>query len=204
MQKKYTSKFPFPNLKRACQLNDSYCGPAVLEMLLDYQGYKIDQENIVKTAGVVSKIHEYGMTVDELAMVIKMLAPEKQFWYKLNSRINDLSYLVNDCSCPVGVEWQGIFNEEGEEEGDDDPGHYSIITSVNIEKKYVLIADPYMNLEGKDRKISLETFKERWWDINEIVDPFSKKKYEIEDNRLLFIVTKKEETFPLKIGMVKL
>lgn len=197
------SKIDFPRLKRIEQLNDTYCGPAVLEMLLGFKGFKVTQEELVDAAGVRGKIKERGMTIEELAKAAS-LVPEIQFWYKRFSTIGQLSQLVNFYKTPVGVEWQGVFKEkDGRDVSDDDPGHYSVITAINTDKNVIMLADPYEDYAGRDRRFTILEFERRWWDINEIESPVSKQRYQIDDYHALFIITSKKETFPEQLIMEK-
>lgn len=201
MPKKSNSR-PFPKLSRIKQLNNYCCGPAALAMLLDFAGAITDQKRIIESAAVAGKIKERGMTIEELAIASKRLAPQLQFWFKRYSTIKELDQLVNEFSYPVGVEWQGVFEDDDEEENtDEDPGHYSVVTAVDRKKKIVLLADPYKSYAGRDRQFTLLEFERRWWDINEVIDSSSKRPFQIDDYHTLFIVTPKSAVFPQKMGL---
>lgn len=189
----------FPDLKRVSQKTNSHCGPAVLEMLSSFLGFDMDQDEFVDVLGIAHKLPTHGMTIYEMAEAIKKLFPSVQFWYKHNSSLNDLSQLVNNYRFPVGVEWQGIFYEDS----DGDDGHYSVITHIDTSNNIVTIADPYSRFAGTDRIFHILEFEDRWWDENEIKDPFSGRTRLERDYHTLFILTPKEETFPEILEMVR-
>lgn len=198
---------PFPSLKRVTQINGFYCGPATIQMLLSFYQIEIDQDAIVSALKIGKKIQSHGMTIAEMGQFIKQFYPQLQFWFKFNSTVSDLSQLVNQYSIPVGIEWQGVFDysdEEKYEDEDDDPGHVSVITAVNTSNNYVLIADPDRHYAGSDRKFSILQFIRRWWDINEVVDPITKKRQEVDDYQGLFIITLKSDNYPEKLGLKRI
>lgn len=199
---KKSNKIPFPQLPRLRQLKISYCGPAVLAMLLKFQGVTTDQEKIVKATGVALKIKERGMTIAELALATKRLTPHLQFWFKRYATLDELSQLVNLYHYPVGVEWQGVFTYENKQEkSDDDPGHYSVVTKINRQQNYLLLADPFKDYAGQDRRFRLLTFERRWWDINQVIDPKTQRRHQVDDYHALFIITPQKEIFPKKFKM---
>jgi len=202
MPKTYLSDFP--NLPRLAQLNSLYCGPAVLAMLAGFWGKEIDQEEIVRTTGVGLKIKARGMTIEELGLAIKRLTPELRFWFKRQATISELSRLINFFKVPVGVEWQGIFDypdEEIDENEDDDPGHFSIVTHINTGNNLIKVADPDRHYAGKDRFFTILQFERRWWDINEVTDLVSRRSFEQDDYHAMFVLTPVEESFPMELGM---
>ncbi len=193
-------------MKRIRQINNYYCGPATLQMLLNFQKAETDQVEIIKSIGITdTKAKKHGVAMEELAWATKILFPGLSFWYKRDAAINELSKLVNKFRLPVGVDWQGLFEYEEDEgaDDDDDVGHFSVITGVNTLQNYVMIADPYKHYVGKDRNFTILEFERRWWDISTIIDPKTKKPKQIDDYHLMFVVTKKEQVFPEKLGMKK-
>lgn len=188
-------------MKRVMQISESHCGPAVLKMLLSYVGEKAMQRNIVESMGVRDRLREHGMNVKQLAQAVTLIAPTMQFWYKDYAKLKELARVVNEFEYPVGVEWQGLFGDVDDEE-DDDSGHYSIVTGVDLYNNEVFVADPYHLYAGKDRKFSVKQFEERWWDDNEVTGLDGRKRF-IEDYHMMFLVTPKFESFPLELGMSK-
>jgi len=203
MQKK-SSDPVFPLLPRVAQENSYYCGPAVLKALLAFYGKEVTQDEIVAAAGVAHKIKDHGMTVAELALASRTIAPELQFWSKTNSTMGELSALINLQQQPIGIEWQGVFDypdEDIDEDEDDDPGHFSIITRLDTRNNIVLIADPDRHYAGKDRLFSVLELERRWWDINKVINPFTHIVEEVDDYHVMFFVTKKESVFPENYAM---
>lgn len=188
----------FPHLPRIKQISNFHCGPAVVQMLLGYLGYDIGQEDIVEAGGSsLKRLHKIGMNVWELAVAVKNLAPDLQFWMKDNTTIEELKQMVK--KYPMAVEWQGEFLEYD----DDDNGHYSVVTHIANWDNLVFIADPYDKFAGKDRKIPLSRFEELWWDINKIRNPKTDRINHVKDYHMMFTITPKDEKLPREVGMVR-
>jgi len=66
-----------------------------------------------------------------------------------------------------------------------------------------LLADPYKKFAGLDRKFRIRDFAKRWWDVNEVTIPGTKRKNIRYDRKMLFVVTPKKALFPKKLGMVR-
>lgn len=189
---------PFSTMKRIAQINNSSCGPAVVEMLFSYLGFAATQRQIIKAAGIVAKIKKYGMTVSEMGKAVKKLS-QKSFvlWYRKDTTFNQLSEIVNKHGYPVGIEWQGVFGKY--EYGDN--GHYSVCVFVGKDNKKITLVDPFKYFVGEDRIFEFEEFKKRWWDQN-MVKKGSKRVAETE-RYVSFIITPKETKFPKNLGMKK-
>jgi hypothetical protein len=201
--------FHHPNFM---QISESHCGPAVIQMLLSNLGIEVTQEAIAEAGGAKQLIELNGMRVDQLALAVHKLAPQVKFWYKDHSRMRELIHLVNKYRFPVGVEWQGVFDDDEEDENgadgtsdsetqDSDYGHFSIITQADRKKKELIIVDPYKDYIAQDRIFSFDEFKERWWDFNEITDTDTGKTHLVEDYHMMFIITLEEAEFPLELEM---
>ncbi len=186
------------------QISDSHCGPAVLEMLLENLGVAVDQKKITLAAGAEKTIEEMGTRVDQLALAAHKLAPEFTFWYKENSSLNDLRVALNEHFYPLGIEWQGLFEDrlEDDELEDADYGHYSIISKIDDEKSELIIIDPYKDFVKQARIVPIDVFLPRWWDWNVFVDPNTRRSITKKDQNLFFIITAEEE-FPIQLGMKK-
>lgn len=202
MQKTFKNSLPlgsnFPHLPRLTQISNSHCGPATIQMLLRNLGYDINQEDVVEAGdSSLKRIHKVGMNIWELALATKRLVPDTQFWMKDNTNIWQLKQMVE--KYPVGVEWQGEFLEYD----DDDNGHYSVVTNIDDWDNLVYIADPYEKFAGRDRKIPLSRFEELWWDVNEIRDLKTGRINHIKDYHMMFVITPKDEKFPLETGMIR-
>lgn len=189
----------FPEMKRVRQRTLSHCGPAVLEMLLSYMGIVIEQDKVVKAARVKHKLKHLGMTVEELGIAIKKIAPKTQFWFKREASMKDIYQIVKKYNFPVGVEWQGLFGKYA----DDDDGHYGVITYLDQKNNRIHLADPYPKFAGKDRKLSITRFEKRWWDLNEVTNAKTKKHQYIKDHHMIFLVVPKKQVFPKMLRMSK-
>lgn len=174
-----------------------------MEMLYSFLGETINQDEIVKAAGVARSIKSRGMLVEEMAIAVNNLTPQYNFWFKRKSLSSELSEIVNRYNFPVGIEWQGVFMYKGprEDDEDDDPGHYSVVTQISVSEKRVLLADPFRIYAGTDREFTLLRFERRWWDINEVIDPVTRKKKQKDDYHMMFIIVPKENDFPARLGM---
>lgn len=192
-------------MRRIAQITEHHCGPAVVEMLLSHIGFDVTQHQVAHAGGAAETIVEYGMRVDQMARAVATLIPDAVFWYKNNSTMADIVALVRDHALPVGVEWQGLFqsdtNESGEDENDEDPGHYSIVTRVDAERSLLTLTDPYPDFVERDRVFTFPEFENRWWDTNELVDARSGATSLQRDQHMLFIITPKSTTFPAALGL---
>jgi hypothetical protein len=187
---------------RFTQISESHCGPAVVQMLLSNLGIEVSQQAIAASGGAADLIELNGMRVDQLARAVRLLAPQAQFWYKDHASASDLTRLVNDERYPVGVEWQGLFEDRLEDESEEgDYGHYSVVIIVDEHNRQVVIVDPYKDFRDQDRLFDLDWFVTRWYDQNEYPDPLTGKKLTLEDRQMLFIITHADEAFPRELGM---
>ena len=195
---------PFPVMARTKQISVYACGPATLEMLFSFVKVKVSQTSMIRSIRAGNKIKQYGIDVKDMAKVANIKAKKKfTFWKKEYANISDLDGAVNKYKYPVGVEWQGIFYEDK----DEDSGHYGVITRVDKKTGYLRIADPYFNgyfrYNGIDRKFKISEFKKKWWDINEVKVSGRTKTKPVKDTRMMFVVTPKGESWPKKLGMKK-
>jgi ABC-type bacteriocin/lantibiotic exporter with double-glycine peptidase domain len=188
-----------PTMKRVKQITLSHCGPAVMRMLFSHLNMTIFQKQIVEAAGIESRIRKYGMTVDEMARAVINLKLDVEIWSKYHATIEDLLLISKTYGYPVGVEWQGLFGEYE----DDDPGHYSVVTGVDMDNDRIFIADPFWAYAGRDRRLKLSTFEGRWWDTNFVEDVDPKKKKYVMDEKLAFILTPKNVEFPELLSFVR-
>lgn len=203
------------------QISESHCGPAVIQMLLSNVGIEVSQEAVAEAGGASSLIELNGMRVDQLAQAVRLLAPQVIFYYKDHATIHELVRVVKDYHHPVGVEWQGLFDDdedkEEDEEEDEEPqapglmsdseseendyGHYSLVVHADRRKKQLIIADPYKDYFSQARIFSFHEFDERWYDFNEIPDPVTGQPMLIEDDHMMFVVARRSVIFPRLLGM---
>jgi hypothetical protein len=187
---------------RFIQMGESHCGPAVIQMLLHNLGIEVTQEAVAEAGGASDLIEQYGMRVDQLARAVRQLAPQTCFWYKDHSTVEELVRIVVDFDYPVGIEWQGFFENTLEEETQDgDYGHYSVVTMADSKNRKLVIVDPYKDFQSQDRIFTFEFFMSRWWDTNDYPDRLTEKKHLVEDRQMMFMITPNEVTFPELLSM---
>jgi len=189
----------FSRLRRIEQITENHCGPAVLQMLLENIGITAAQEEITDAAGATHTIETHGTRVDQLARAVQTLAPIAKLWFKEKATVEDLEYVLEICKFPVGVEWQGLFDDMDDD--DDDYGHYSIIANIDQAKDELIIVDPYKDFVDQSRIIKMSTFLNRWWDFNEVKDPETGEKTFKKDEQLFLVVAPLSVTFPGELGM---
>jgi ABC-type bacteriocin/lantibiotic exporter with double-glycine peptidase domain len=189
----------FSRLRRIEQISENHCGPAVIQMLLENLGVNATQEEITEAAGATFTIETHGTRVDQLAKAVKQLAPIAKLWYKEKASPEDLEYVLNICKFPVGVEWQGLFDDMDDE--DEDYGHYSIIANIDKTKDEIIIVDPYKDFVDQSRIVKMSTFLNRWWDFNEVKDLETGEKTFKKDEQLFFVVAPLSVTFPDELQM---
>jgi hypothetical protein len=188
-------------LRHVQQISDSHCGPAVVQMMLAHLGLTVSQEEVAEAAGVVDFITMHGTRVDQLALAVERLAPDARFYWKDYAELEDIELSVNTHGHPVGVEWQGVFDDDDPEKNDPEYGHYSIVAHVDRVAGRLAIVDPYKDYYEREREFPCDLFRRRWWDHNEVRDPATGDVRLVKDVRLMFVIVPKEEAFPRAIGM---
>ncbi len=189
----------FDRLRWIEQITENHCGPAVIQMLLENIGVNVSQEEITESAGATLTIATHGTRVDQLARAVNQLAPEAVLWYKEKATPDNLEYVLDICKFPVGVEWQGLFDDIDED--DEDYGHYSIVSHIDKLKDELIIVDPYKDFVDQNRIIKMSLFINRWWDYNEVQDPQTGEKVFKKDEELFFVVAPRSLNFPMELGM---
>jgi len=189
----------FSRLRRIQQITENHCGPAVLQMLLENVGVNISQEEITEAASATHTIETHGTRVDQLAKAVHELAPIAKLWFKEKASVEDLEYVLDECKFPVGVEWQGLF--EDMDDDDEDYGHYSILAHIDRVKDEIIVVDPYKDFVDQSRIVKMSLFLNRWWDFNEVKDPETGGKTFKKDEQLFFVVVPLSAAFPVELGM---
>ncbi|MEO8581006.1 MAG: C39 family peptidase [Patescibacteria group bacterium] len=193
--------------QRVGQMDDSTCGPAVMQMLLDYYGIAVTQKDVVHAAGADATVEEEGTRIDQLSTALRQLAPNYALWYKEDASIEDMVSLIDEHQVPVVVNWQGLFYDTLKEEAKLSTavthGHYSLITDVNVQNDTITMVDPFYEFVEKDRIFPIDWFKSRWWDVDYKTDAATHQDIAYYTSRLLFIVVPAKETFPKKVGMTQ-
>lgn len=193
---------PFPQMKRVKEMSNYACGPAVLQMMLSFVGIKVTQIGIIKSLRAQKKIRLYGLNIGDLARAVRIAGKGRVFfWKKEKASIQDMIRIIEKFNFPVGVEWQGEFYENT----DEDNGHYGVVTKVDRKGDYIRIADPYFNnyfhYEDVDRKFSLRVFFKKWWDENDVKVSGGSKTRKVKDIKMMFVITPKGASWPKKLGM---
>src|SRR5512146_292013 len=176
----------FSRLRIIGQISEHHCGPAVIQMLLENIGVNATQEQITEAAGAARTIEEQGTRVDQLAKAVHELAPHARLWYKEKASLRNLIYVLEEAKYPVGVEWQGIFEDDVQAFGDDD-GHYSVVAHIDETRDELIIMDPYKDFVDQSRILKISVFLKRWWDYNEVKDPQTGNKAYKKDEDLFFV-----------------
>lgn len=185
---------PFPQMKRVKQISSYHCGPAVLSELFSFLGKNFSQLSIVRSIRAKKKIKRFGLNINDLMRATNIVGKRKfTFWSRRNATSRELSLIVNKYKYPVGVEWQGVFYEDE----DEDNGHYAVITKIDKDADYLRICDSYSNFFGVDRRFKIKDFEKRWWDVNTI------KGRNLVDKKVMFVITPENENWPKKLGMVR-
>ncbi len=82
-----------------------------------------------------------------------------------------------------------------------DYGHYSLVVRADRRRRELIIADPYKDFFSQARIFGFEEFEARWYDYNEVPDPLTGQPATVEDYHMLFVVTRRNVLFPLRMGM---
>jgi ABC-type bacteriocin/lantibiotic exporter with double-glycine peptidase domain len=189
----------FDRLRWIQQITENHCGPAVVQMLLENIGVHVSQDAITEAAGATHTIETHGTRVDQLANAVHELAPHARLWHKEKASFEDLEYVLTEKKFPVGVEWQGLF--EDQDNDDEDNGHYSIVAHIDKSRDELIIVDPYKDFVDQNRIIKISTFKNRWWDFNEVKDLETGEKALKKDEQLLFVIAPLDVRFPDELQM---
>jgi len=189
----------FSRLRWIQQITENHCGPAVLEMLLGNIGVEVSQQEITDAAGATHTIESHGTRVDQLARAVQQLVPIAKLWYKEKASLDDIFHVLEEAKYPVGVEWQGLFEDMDDDE--EDYGHYSIIAHIDKARGELIVVDPYKDYVDQNRIIKINTFQERWWDFNEVKDPETGEKTFKKDEQLFFVVVPLTASFPAELEM---
>jgi ABC-type bacteriocin/lantibiotic exporter with double-glycine peptidase domain len=189
----------FSRLRWIQQITENHCGPAVLEMLLGNIGVNVSQPEITEAAGATHTIETHGTRVDQLAKAVQQLVPIARLWFKEKASLEDIIYVLEDAKYPVGVEWQGLF--EDMDDDDEDYGHYSIVAHIDKARGELIVVDPYKDYVDQNRIIKISTFMNRWWDFNEVKDPKTGERTFKKDEQLFFVVVPLAVSFPVELGM---
>lgn len=129
----------------------AYCGPACLQMVLEYFGIRETQKKIGKIAGTthVSGTSHKGMIRALRSFGFTPIAKHTK------STFDDIRKFVKKQHIPVIVNWYSTFEPPAN-------GHYSVVT--DIDHKTVTLMDPEIRTS---RKLTLDEFNQVWFDFDE-------------------------------------
>lgn len=184
--------------------------------MLSQHGIPVQQKaiaQIAQSANALKDIDADGMRIDQLALVVRKLAPHLTIWAKRDASFQDLDVLINTYSLPVAIEWQWMWTEDqfhNKEHvletilDDDDPGHWSVVTGITLEEKKLMIQDPSIDYYEKDREFGFDEFEKQWFDLNNVGedDPDEAKEW-MNDYHVLFVIAPKSQVFPESLGLKK-
>ena len=135
-------------------LHGSFCGPAVVKMVLDYYGI---EKSGAELAALSHKDEILGVNVKDIESVLQ------SFGLKVNI-INNASYddlqAAFDQGYPTIVDWFTSGRRDYYEDSVPD-GHYSVV--VGLDETHIYLQDPEV---GRVRKILKDDFYRVWFDFS--------------------------------------
>ena len=134
-------------------LHGSFCGPAVIKMVLDFYGIKKTE---AKIATLSNKDEDLGINDQDIKRVLESEGLKVEI---MNfSSFEDIQVAL-DKGAPVIVNWftKGRKDYDEDEVAD---GHYSVV--VGLDNENIYLQDPEV---GRVRKIKNEDFIRVWFDF---------------------------------------
>ena len=132
----------------------AYCGPACLQMVLEYFGVHETQKKLGQAAGTTRIT---GTPHKGMVRALRAYGFDTKVKHT-KSTYDDLRTLVVKKKLPVIVNWYSVFNPPAS-------GHYSVV--VDIDAKNITLMDP--EIRGL-RTIPLDEFHKLWFDFDEDLD----------------------------------
>ena len=128
----------------------AYCGPACLQMTLEYHGVRATQKKIAEIAGTTleSGTSHKGMIKTLRSFGFRPVATHTTSTFDM---LRD--YVVKQ-KLPVIVNWYSPFRPPAN-------GHYSVVT--HIDRSRITLMDPEI---AKSRTIPLDEFNQLWFDFD--------------------------------------
>ena len=139
----------------------NYCGPAVLAMVMRYQGHTITQNEI----GRRIQAQPFGATIGELAEV----AEAEGFDAKIteNTGISDLVSAI-DRGVPVIIHLDTPFH----------PEHFNVVIGYDLDYEDIIVHDPEADIYGHHRggthDYNIRFFEKGWYSRRKNAAPFRK------------------------------
>ncbi len=75
------------------------------------------------------------------------------------------------------------------------------MTGIDYAQQVIVLVDPYKEFVDEERIIDIYKFMNRWWDTNDVSDPVTKEKKRVRDEKLLFVVSRRNPQLMEKLGM---
>lgn len=134
-------------------LNKSYCGPAVLKMVLDFYGVDNGEAELAELLHCDPDLGVDEKSIKEVVYSLGFKVEVKNF-----SSFEDIKTWLEK-GIPVIVDWftRGRSDYPDSTVAD---GHYSVV--VDLDEEYIYLQDPEI---GGLRKISKEDFIRVWFDF---------------------------------------
>lgn len=134
-------------------LHGSFCGPAVIKMVLDFYGIEKSEAEVAKLS---NKDDDLGISDKEIQKVLESFGLKVEI--KLFATFEDIKFWL-DKGAPVIVDWitRGRYDYDEDEVAD---GHYSVV--VGLDEEYIYLQDPEV---GRIRKMLREDFIRVWFDF---------------------------------------
>jgi ABC-type bacteriocin/lantibiotic exporter with double-glycine peptidase domain len=133
-------------------LNQSYCGPATLKMVLDFYGVNKTEDELAELLKCNPELGVEDKSIKEVAESFGFKVEIKNF-----SSFDDIDKWLN-INVPVIVDW---FTRGRDDYGEDSvaSGHYSVV--VGLDDQIIYLQDPEV---GRLRKIPKDEFMSVWFD----------------------------------------
>lgn len=134
-------------------LHGSFCGPAVIKMVLDFYGIEKTESEV---AGLSNKDEDLGISDQDIKRVLENSGLKVEI--KNYADFEDIQTAL-DKKAPVIIDWmtRGRYDYEEDEVAD---GHYSVV--VGMDEENIFLQDPEV---GRVRKIPKEDFIRVWFDF---------------------------------------
>ncbi len=205
------------------QIDEGFCGPAVLQHFLNIYGHSVSQNNIADILGGYSNVKTHGVTTNEMAVALNSINPDLVIWEKENSTWRDAAILLNKYSDePAGngvvINIQGIYvdadmlvpgaAEQIKIVSDSSVGNEPVSDADIIKRAleednghFIVVTNIYDNGQVRfldpsfsyPRILGRNTLSRRWWEVFET---------QILKNVMLVLV-KKGDNFPSELGFVE-
>ena len=97
---------PFPGMARVKEISNYSCGPATLEMLLSFVGFKVPQKQLIRSLRAQNTIKLYGINIKEMARAVNAAGKGKlAFWRKHGASVNDIALAIGKWYTPCRTTW---------------------------------------------------------------------------------------------------